>query len=51
MDQQSFWRGVGRFLKKSDSEFLLAYSSMHEIVRRFAVIFFQIAGKAARALF
>jgi energy-coupling factor transporter ATP-binding protein EcfA2 len=51
MDQQSFWPGVGRFLRKPDSEFLSAYSSMHEIVRLFAVTFFQITGKAARALF
>jgi len=51
MDQQSFWPGVGWFLRKPDSEFLSAYSPMHEIVRLFAVTFFQITGKAARALF
>jgi hypothetical protein len=51
MDQQSFWPGVGRFLRKPDSEFLLAYSPMHEIVRLFAVTFFKITGPAARKFF
>ena len=51
MDQRSFWVGVSQFLKKPDTEFLSAYSPMHEIVRLFAVTFFQITDKAARALF
>jgi hypothetical protein len=51
VDQQSFWGGVSLFLKKPDSEFLSAYSPMHEIIRMFAVTFVKITGKAAHALF
>jgi len=51
VDQQSFWGGVGQFLKKPDSKFLSEYSPMHEIVRQFAVTFLKITGKQTRTLF
>lgn len=51
LDQQLFWRGVGQFLKKPDSEFLTAYSPMNEIVNSFSKVFFKITGKAAHTLF
>jgi hypothetical protein len=52
LDQQPFWRGVGRFLKKPDSEFITAYSPMDEIITQYSATFFKITDqKARRTLF
>jgi energy-coupling factor transporter ATP-binding protein EcfA2 len=51
IEQQLFWLGASAFLKKPDTEYLVAYSPMYEIVMRFAAAFLKITGLAARDLF
>jgi len=38
IDHVQFWKGIGRFLRKPDCEWMTSYQPMHEVIRNFAGI-------------